>query len=489
MSLLDKPVHEIADLVKDGQISCIDLINESLSTIGELEPAINSFIEVLSDEALNMAKNQDSSIKKKKTIGRLAGIPIAIKDIICTTQGHTTAASKILEKFRSPFNATVVNRLEAEGAITIGKANLDEFAMGSSNEYSAFGPTHNPWDTSRVPGGSSGGPAAAVASREVPVAVGTDTGGSIRLPASFCGIVGVKPTYGRVSRFGLLAYASSFDQAGPFANCVKDAALLMEIISGRDKLDATTSSNPVGNYMTSCGRSIKDVKIGIPKQFFSAGIDKEVSKTVKKAIEKLNSLGAVTKEISLSLTDLAIPTYYLLVKAEAASNLARYDGLRYGRVSLKSKSLIDRYFESRGKYFGPEVKRSILMGTYSLSTGYYDAWYKQASKVRTMIRKEFLNAFREVDIITGPVAPEVAFPLGSRKEDPLKMYMSDVLTVPASVAGLPVLSVPCGFASNLPVGLQLIAPHFEEQRLFQTAYAYEQSTEWHKKKPNPASKT
>jgi aspartyl-tRNA(Asn)/glutamyl-tRNA(Gln) amidotransferase subunit A len=482
-SFLDQPINKTVDRVTKGEISCEDLVNESLHAIDKWEPHINSFIEVLADESLKTAQAQDKAIGGQNNPGRLSCIPIAIKDVICTTEGHTTAASKILEKFYSPFDATVIKKLKEEGAIIVGKANLDEFAMGSSNEYSAFGPSRNPWDTTCVAGGSSGGPATAVASGEVPVSLGTDTGGSIRLPASFCGVVGLKPTYGRVSRFGLLAYASSFDQAGPFGRYVKDVALLLEIIAGQDKLDATTSPQPVDQYTSACGQSIKGLKIGIPKEFFSAGINEDVSKIIREAIKNIESLGAETKEISLPLTDTAIPTYYLLVKAEASSNLARYDSLRYGEVELKTKDLIDRYFESRGQYFGPEVKRSILMGTYALSTGYYDAWYKQASKVRTMIRQQFLDAFREVDIIAGPVAPETAFPIGSKADDPLKMYLSDALTVPISVAGLPALSVPCGFANNLPVGLQLIAPHFEESRLFKTAYAYEQSTNWHNQKP------
>lgn len=466
----------------DKKYSARDLVEQSVITINQWEPHINAFIEVLESDAALQAKQQDK-LRQQGKAGPLCGIPIAIKDIICTIEGHTTAASKILQNFRSPYEATVISKLKKAGAIIIGKTNHDEFAMGASNEYSAFGPARNPWDITKVPGGSSGGSAAAVASGETLVSLGTDTGGSIRQPASFCGVVGVKPTYGRVSRFGAIAYASSFDQIGPIARNVKDTALLMSAISGHDPHDATTSNESVGDYVAACDQKIKGLKVGIPKEFFAAGIDQQVVTTVQAAISKLETLGATLKEISLPLTVAAMPTYYLLVKAEASSNLARYDGLRYGAVKFKSDTLIDRYLESRGKYFGPEVKRSILIGTYALSAGYHDAWYKQASRVRTLIQQEFTAAFKEVDIIAGPVSPEVAFPLGGKTDDPLSMYLADSLTDPASVAGLPAISVPCGMADELPVGLQLIAPHFEEARLFQVAHNYEQSQPWHTKHP------
>lgn len=477
-----KTVHQILNQLDRGELSSVDLVEQSLDNINKWEPRINSFIEVLKDNAIKQAKQEDSA-RASGQHGRLSGIPIAIKDVICTKEGKTTAASKILADFSSPFDATVISRLKKAGAIIIGKANLDEFAMGASNEYSAFGPTLNPWDTTRVAGGSSGGPAASVSSGEVPLALGTDTGGSIRLPASFCNVVGLKPTYGRVSRFGVIAYASSFDQVGPFARTVKDTALLFEIIAGHDSNDATSSSNPIGDYTGACSKSIKGLTIGIPDEYFNEDIDPDIARTVNKAISKIESLGAAIKKISLPLTKAAIPTYYLLVKAEASTNLARYDGLRYGAVKVDSKNLIDRYLETRGRYFGPEVKRSILMGTYALSAGYYDAWYKQASKVRTLIRQEFTKAFKDVDIIAGPVSPELPFKLNSKTDDPLKMYLADALTDAASVAGLPAISVPCGFKDNLPIGLQLIAPHFKEERLFKTAHAYEQSEEWWQKQP------
>ena len=484
-----KTAHQMLDQLDRGELSSADLVKESLNNISKWEPRINSFIQVLEDSAYKQAKKEDTA-RKAGQHGPLSGIPIAIKDVICTKEGRTTAASKILQNFSSPFDATIIKRLRKAGAIIIGKANLDEFAMGSSNEYSAFGPTLNPWDTARVAGGSSGGPAAAVASGEVPLALGTDTGGSVRLPASFCNVVGLKPTYGRVSRFGVIAYASSFDQVGPIAYTVKDAALLFETIAGHDPNDATSSNKPVGNYTGACKTSaktgnkpIKGLTIGIPDEYINEDIDPDIVKIINKAISRIESLGAAIKKISLPLTKAAIPAYYLLVKAEASTNLARYDGLRYGQVKFNSKNLIDRYLETRARCFGPEVKRSILMGTYALSAGYYDAWYKQASKVRTLIRQEFTKAFKDVDIIIGPVSPEPPFKLSSKTSDPLKMYLADALTDAASVAGLPAISVPCGFTNDLPVGLQLIAPHFQEEQLFKTAHAYEQSEEWYLRMP------
>ena len=445
-------------------------VEESLRQIEKWEPHVSAFLEVF----------QDATNDKQ---GRLRGIPIAIKDIICTTEGHTTAASKMLENFQSPFDATVIQRVKNEGAVIIGKTSCDEFAMGVSNEYSAYGPVKNPWDTSKVPGGSSGGSAAAVASGEVNMALGTDTGGSIRMPANFCGIVGVKPTYGRVSRFGAIAYASSFDQIGPMTRTVKDAASLLEIIAGQDPLDATSSQEAVGEYVKACGQDIKGLTVGIPKEFFGEGVDEGIIQTVQTAIEDLKKLGAETVEISLPLMAAAVPTYYLLVKAEASTNLGRYDVLRYAAQDLTKEDLIERYVEARGKGFGPEVKRAILMGTYALSAGYIDAWYKQASRVRTLIRREFEEVFRKVDIIAAPVSAELPWALGEKVEDPLAMYMADLLTTPASVAGLPAMSVPCGFIDKLPVGLQLIAPHFQEEQLFKTAYAYEQQHNWHVQTP------
>ena len=450
-------------------------ISETLQKINEWEPRLHAFLEVFATAA-----RQE---EKEKKPGPLAGLPIAVKDVICTKTGHTTASSRILKQFCSPYEATVITKLKAAGAIIVGKTNLDEFAMGSSTEYSAFGPTKNPWDTTRVAGGSSGGSAAAVAAGQVPVALGTDTGGSIRQPASFCGVVGLKPTYGRVSRFGVIAYGSSLDQVGPLTRTVKDAAALLQVLAGHDRRDATSSPQPVPNYVPACGQNIKGLSVGVPQEYFAAGVDKQVSHTVHQAIEELESLGASVIEISLPLTAAAIPTYFLIAKAEASTNLARFDALRYGPMDLNAATLVERYLEARGGGFGPEVKRAILMGTYALSAGYYHAWYQQASKLRTLIRREFEQAFATVDVIAGPTTPEVAFPVGAKTDDPLAMYLSDALTVSQNIAGVPAISVPCGFIGGLPVGLQLTAPHFQEERLFQVAHAYEQSQNWWKQHP------
>lgn len=479
------------DAIHERDLTAAQLVDASLSSIAQWEPHLHAFLEIFSDTTRQDAQNLDNQADIADL--RLAGIPIAIKDIICTTTGHTTAGSKILQQFRSPYEATVIKRLRQAGAIIMGKANQDEFAMGASNEFSAYGPAYNPWDTSRVTGGSSGGSAASVASGEVLGSLGTDTGGSVRQPASFCNVVGLKPTYGRVSRFGVIAYASSLDQVGPFARTVKDCALIFSVIAGPDKHDATTAPSVPDDYAASCGQDIKGLKIGIPKEFFSDQVNPDVAATVRAAIKQLENLGAVIKEISLPLMPYAVPTYYVIVKSEASTNLARFDGLRYGQLPLATASLLEHYLVGRGKYFGPEVKRSILMGTFTLSSGYINAWYKQASKVRTLIRREFEQLFQDVDVIAGPVSPEPAFKVGEKADDPLAMYLADLLTDPASVAGLPAISVPCGFNTvssssgaesvKLPVGLQLIAPHFAELRLFQAAHAYEQSTDWHKQKP------
>ncbi len=439
------------------------------------EPHIHAFLEVFENPVVAEGLLRG---------GPLQGKTLAIKDNILMKFGKTTAASNILKNFQSPYNATVIEKLLNAGASIVGKANLDEFAMGSSTEYSAFGPTKNPWDISRVAGGSSGGSAAAVASGEVWGALGTDTGGSVRHPASLCGVVGVKPTYGRVSRHGLISYGSSLDQVGTIARTVTDSALLLEIIAGHDVLDATSSPLRVGKYVDACGREIAGMKIGVPKEFFGEGVNAEVAQLVREAITSLETLGATVTEISLPLTPLAIAVYYLIAKAEASSNLARYDGLRYATFETEAESLIEQYKDVRGKGFGLEVKRTILMGTYALSAGYADAWYKQASKVRTLIRREYEDAFKQVDIIAGPVTSEPAFLVGSKTEDPLQMYLADALTVPVNVAGVPAISVPCGFTSeNLPVGLQLIAPHFQEERMFSVATAYEAQHDWYMRAP------
>lgn len=478
-----RSVTQTVAAIADGSDTCEHVVQESLDTIAALEPHLNAFIEVLPNEALEQARERDQERQAGKPLGKLHGIPIGIKDLICTTEGHTTAASNILRTFQAPYEATVIKKLKAAGAVIIGKNNLDEFAMGSSTEYSAMGVVHNPWDGSRVAGGSSGGGAAAVASGEVPLALGTDTGGSIRLPANFCGVVGVKPTYGRVSRFGVIAYGSSLDQVGPFARTVKDAATLLEVLAGVDPYDATSGHESVPNYAAACGQSIAGMTVGVAKEFFGEGMMPEVATVVRQAIADLEQLGAKIIDISLPLTAAGIAVYYLLAKAEASTNVARYDALRFAPMKLPDSSLLEHYMEARGRGFGPEVKRAILMGSYALSAGYYDAWYKQASKVRTLIIKEYEQAFEHVDVIAGPVAPETAFTIGSKANDPLAMYLSDALTVPLSVAGVPALSVPCGFTGGLPVGLQLAAARWHEAKILQVAHAYEQAHEWWKQQP------
>jgi len=474
-------VVEAKEALAAGTYTATQLTEATLARIADCEPALNAFIEVLPEEALAAAEQRDVERASGSVQGVLHGIPIAIKDLICAKEGHTTAASNMLRTFKAPYDATVIRRLKAAGAIIVGKTNLDEFAMGSSTEYSAWGVVHNPWDTTRVAGGSSGGSGAAVAGGEVLLSLGTDTGGSIRLPASFCGVVGIKPTYGRVSRFGVIAYGSSLDQVGPFARTVKDAALLLEVLAGHDPLDATSSEEPVPSYSAACGQDITGMKIGLPREFFAEGVRAEVATVVREAIASLAERGAVITEISLPLTPAAIAVYYLIAKAEASTNLARFDALRFAPMALQTQTLLEHYLTARGTGFGPEVKRAILMGSYALSAGYYDAWYKQASKVRTLIIKEYEAAFSEVDVIAGPVAPEPAFPIGSKADDPLAMYLADALTVPISVAGVPALSVPCGFVDGLPVGLQLAGARWQEDKIIAVAHAYEQAHEWHKK--------
>lgn len=476
-------ITDAAQAVHARDISAAALMSQTLEQLAAWEPHVHAFLEQFSDSAQKQAEKIDKQLAKGTDVGPLAGVPIAIKDNMCTREGHTTAASKILETFTAPYDATVVSRLKKAGAIVIGKTNLDEFAMGSSTEQSAFFPTNNPWDTSRVPGGSSGGSVAAVACGAVPGALGTDTGGSIRQPSSFCSTVGVKPTYGRVSRYGVIAYGSSHDQVGPIARTVADAALLLRVIAGHDERDATSSQQPVPDFTQHLSGDLKGLKVGVPKEFFTEMVDQDINRTVRAAIDQLKSLGATISEVSLPLTDVAIAVYYLIVKAEASTNYARYDALRYAPMELAAETLLERYEEARGKGFGREVKRAILMGTYALSSGYYDAWYKKASQVRTLIRREYEKVFKDVDVLAAPVTPEVAFPLGAKTQDPLAMYMSDVLTVPINVAGVPAISVPCGFVENLPVGLQIIAPAWGEATMLRVAHAYEQSQEWHKKLP------
>jgi aspartyl-tRNA(Asn)/glutamyl-tRNA(Gln) amidotransferase subunit A len=466
-------------------MSAQEQVEKSIAAIASWESSISAFCEVLKDDAKKQASELDVNLEIQKL--PFAGVPIAVKENIATKLGHTNASSKILKNYTSPFNATAIQKMISAGAIIIGKTQQDEFGMGSSTENSGLPPqTKNPWDISKVAGGSSGGSAAAVASGEVTVAFGTDTGGSIRQPASFCGVVGLKPTYGRVSRHGLLAYGSSLDTAGSLTRTVRDAAKVLEITAGHDALDATSSQVPVGKYVDACEKGLIGIRVGVPKEFFAEGIDSEVSSIIKSAIDNLKILGAEIIEISLPLTPAAIAVYYLIAKSEASSNLARFDGLRYETQEDSKVSLLDYYKQVRGRGFGPEVKRAILMGTYALSSGYVDEWYGKASKVRTLIRQEYEQAFQSVDVIVGPVAPEPAFELGSKTANPLAMYLGDAYTVPVSVAGLPAMSVPCGMTSKnlpgrqagLPVGLQIIAPHFGEEVMFQVGAAYEDANTW-----------
>ena len=439
--------------------------------------SLNAFTTLAKDSALARAREFD----RKPWQGLLAGIPIAIKECISTQGIETTCSSKILRGYVPPYDAHVVERLKAEGAIVMGKTNMDEFAMGTSTETSCFGPTRNPWDLDTVPGGSSGGSAAAVAGGEAPCALGSDTGGSVRCPASFCGIVGLKPTYGLVSRYGLIAYANSLEQIGPLTNTVEDTALLMEIIAGHDWRDTTSAEK--GSYIPGLKNGIRGLKIGIPKEYFGEGVDKKVEKAIWDAISTLESLGAAWKEVSLPHTRYALAAYYVIAMSEASSNLARFDGLRYGLRKDEDQDWHTTYSEIRAEGFGPEVKRRILLGTYALSAGYYGRYYLKALKVRTLIKDDFLRAFNDVDIIAGPTMPIPAFRIGERINDPLSLYLADVFTVPINLAGVPAVSLPCGFSGRLPIGLQLIGKHFQEDLLLRAAHAFEEATPFHLKRP------
>ncbi len=444
---------------------------------------VKAYLTLTPEEALDQARAADAARKEGRT-APLLGIPVAIKDVICTAGIPTTCGSRILENFIPPYDATAVARLRAAGAVILGKTNTDEFAMGSSTENSAFFPTHNPWDLSRVPGGSSGGSAAAVAAGECLGALGTDTGGSVRQPAAFCGVVGLKPTYGRVSRYGLVAFASSLDQIGVITKDVTDAAIVLGVIAGHDPLDSTSLDVPVPDYTAALTGEIRGVRIGVPKEYFVAGMQKEVEDAVRAALETLASLGAEIVDISLPHTDYALPVYYLIAPAEASANLARYDGVRYG-LRVPGESLEDTYKRTRGQGFGPEVKRRIMLGTYALSAGYYDAYYLKAQKVRTLIKGDFDKAFQQVDVIVAPTTPTTAFRIGEKVDDPLQMYLSDVFTLSLNLAGICGLSLPCGFDSQgLPIGMQMMGPALGEATVLRVAYAYEQATDWHIRRPS-----
>jgi aspartyl-tRNA(Asn)/glutamyl-tRNA(Gln) amidotransferase subunit A len=476
-------LHEAREKLRERQISAQELTQAVFQRISETEKSIHSYITLCRDTALEEAKRADALFKTETNPPSLLGIPIAVKDNFLTGGIRTTCAAKILQDFIPPYDSTAVKKLRAGGAVITGKTNLDEFAMGSSVENSAFFLTRNPWDTSRVPGGSSGGSAAAVAADQCIAALGTDTGGSIRQPAAFCGIVGLKPTYGRVSRYGIVAFASSMDQVGPMTKDVRDSALMLEAIAGYDPADSTSANRSVPQYSASLTGDIKGMRLGIPKEYFVSGIEKQVEQAVRNAVRQLEKNGAVIEEISLPHTDYAVAVYYIVATAEASSNLARYDGMRYGH-RVNGKDLAETYLLSRAEGFGPEVKRRIMLGTYALSAGYYDAYYLKAQRVRTLIKKDFDEAFKTCDAIITPTSPTPAFKLGEKIEDPLQMYLSDIYTISVNLAGLPALSLPCGFDSeSLPIGMQIVGKHFDESIILGVAYAYEQSTEWHRKKP------
>ena len=476
-------ISELGARYRSGEATPTRVVETYFQRIETLDPQVRAYVTLTRESALARAEAAEKRLKAGNPRGPLDGVPLAIKDVICTKGVRTTCSSKILENFVPPYDATVMMRLSAAGAVMLGKTNMDEFAMGSSTENSAFFPTRNPWDLARVPGGSSGGSAAAVAAGLAAGALGSDTGGSIRQPAAFCGTVGVKPTYGRVSRYGLVAFASSLDQIGPFAADVRGAALLLQAIAGHDPLDSTSTDVPVPDYTAALGGGIQGLRVGIPSEYFTEGMDPEVEKAVSAAIEVLKSVGAKTEKVSLPTTNYALAAYYLIAPAEAASNLARYDGVKYGYRAPGGKDLIQMYGRTRAEGFGPEVKRRIMLGTYALSAGYYEAYYGKAQRVRTLVRRDFQQAFERVDVLACPTAPNVAFKLGE-KEDPLQMYLCDVFTIPVNLAGLPGLSLPCGFTqSGLPIGLQLIGKPFDESTLLSAAYAFEQATPWHARAP------
>lgn len=480
MKLFEQPAHVLHDMLVNKEITSLELTEAVLARIDEVEGDVQAYLTVTRDEAIAQAKAVDEKIARGEEIAFLEGIPGAIKDNICTKGVKTTCASRILQKFVPPYDATVVQKLAAQNPVVLGKTNLDEFAMGGSTENSAFHPTHNPWNTDCVPGGSSGGSAAAVAAGTAVWALGSDTGGSIRQPASFCGVVGMKPTYGRVSRYGLVAYASSLDQIGPITKDVTDCANILNIIAGRDEMDSTSIDKEVPDYTKSLVQDVKGLKIGLPKEYFVKGMDPEVEGAVKAAVKQLESLGAEVVEISLPNTDYAISTYYLIAPAEAATNLARYDGVSYGERAEDAADLVEMMTKTRSQYLGEEVKRRIMIGNYALSAGYYDAYYLKALKVRRLVKEDYDKAFKEVDVIICPAAPSVAYKIGEKIDNPLEMYLQDACTVPLNLAGLPGISVPCGYNKDkMPIGMQIIGKALDEETLIRVAYTYEQSQSYH----------
>lgn len=477
-------IKNASELLRKKEISPVELTKTLLERIERTDSKLNSYITTFNDNAIESAKKAENEITSGEYNGPLHGIPIGLKDIFVMKDVPSTCGSKMLENFISPYDATVTKKLIDSGAVILGKNNMDEFAMGSSNETSYFGSVKNPWDLERVPGGSSGGSASATAAGLCLGSVGTDTGGSIRQPASLCGIVGMKPTYGRVSRYGMIAFASSLDQAGPLTRSVEDTAIILNAISGVDEFDSTSINIKVPDFTANLNGDINGVKIGIPKEYFIDGMDSDVEQALKNAISELESLGAEIVEISLPHTKYAVSTYYIIAPSEASSNLARYDGVKYGYRNQNAKSLTDMYVKTRSEGFGDEVKRRIMLGTYALSSGYYDAYYLKAQKVRTLIRDDFKSAWKKVDVIVAATSPEVAFKIGEKTDDPLKMYLSDILTIPCNIAGIPGISIPCGFSSEgLPIGLQILGKAFDEETILRVAHAYEQETDWHKKHP------
>ena len=482
MDICDLSIHELHRKLKSKEVSSVEATRAMLARIESVEPQIGSFITVTHEQALADAEAADKRIAAGE-MDVLTGIPLALKDIFLTEGVRTTCGSRILKNFVPPYSATAYEKLKEQGVVLLGKLNQDEFAMGSSNESSAFGITRNPWDTNRIPGGSSGGSAAAVAARLATATLGTDTGGSIRQPASHCGCVGLKPTYGRVSRYGVIAYASSLDQVGPLTRDVTDSAILLGALAGHDPKDSTSVNTPVPDYCAALTGDVKGLRIGLPTEYFIAGLDRDVQAAMNSAIATYRSLGAEFVDITLPHTDYAVATYYLIATAEASSNLARYDGVRFGHRAADAANLLDMYVKSRSQGFGAEVKRRIMLGTYALSSGYYDAYYVKAQKVRTLIMQDFTTAFAGVDVILTPVAPTPAFKIGEKVNDPLQMYLSDIFTIPVNLAGTCALSVPAGFsASGLPIGLQLIGKPFGEETVLRAAHAFEQATEWHNRK-------
>src|SRR5688572_1128356 len=475
-------LSELAKKLRAKEFSVTELTKSLLTRIEGSQPSLNAFITVTVESAMAQARAAESSLASGSA-GPLTGLPLAHKDIFCTKGIKTSCGSKMLDNFVSPYDATVVEKLNAAGMVTLGKTNMDEFAMGSSNETSFYGPVKNPWDVKLVPGGSSGGSAAAVAARISPIATATDTGGSIRQPASLCGVTGIKPTYGRVSRYGMIAFASSLDQGGLISQSAEDAAMVLGAMSGFDPRDSTSVDTPVPNYLAELEAPLAGLKIGLIKEFFDKGLDASVEKCIREALAVYEKLGAKLIEVKLPALPLSVPTYYVVAPAECSSNLARFDGVRYGYRCQDPKDLLDLYKRSRGEGFGAEVKRRIMTGTYVLSAGYYDAYYLKAQRVRQLINQDFKRAFGEVDVLMGPTAPTPAFPIGAKTDDPILMYLNDIYTIGANLAGLPAVSVPCGFVDGLPVGLQIIVPHFAEGRLLAAAHAWQVASDWHRRMP------